>query len=88
MGDYEKEQQRLLQLFEECLSDEAEPFADNGSSDEFVPSNGEDSDCSSSEDEPVVKKQKLQQSTRYELSDDENVPSTSKNILKKYIFIY
>ena len=53
--DYEKEQEILNRLWQECLSDEenGEPYEDSG--DEFVP---DDSD-NTSDDEPIRKKFKL-----------------------------
>lgn len=46
-----------MKLLDKLLSDEDEPFADNTSSDEYVPTEDKNSgECSSDDDGPVVKK--------------------------------
>jgi hypothetical protein len=57
IGDFEKEQQRLSKIWED---EDADPFADCGSSDEYVPSDGESeiSDEGLSDHEPDKKKDK------------------------------
>ena len=64
--NYEKEQEELNRLWQECLSDEDdnEPFEDSG--DEFVPESSDDS----SNDEPISKKLKFVK---------EPIPSTSRD---------
>lgn len=60
MSSYEKDQKRLMKLYNEILSDEDEPieYADNNSSDDFQPSSSSDSDSTISDDSTYKKNPK------------------------------
>ncbi|KAJ8968491.1 hypothetical protein NQ314_002279 [Rhamnusium bicolor] len=87
MGTYEKEQERLQCLLQECLSDEDNNkfFEPDGTSDEYEPESSEDfdSDLSYYDNQPPNKKNKVTKNFTSGVQHDDNDglgPSTSTGI--------
>lgn len=84
MGAFEKDQQRLQQLLQECLSDEDDAFEPDGTSDEYEPDASETSDSDSEGYQPPNKKVKVRAGklnvALQDVEKDNLGPSTSTGV--------